>query len=285
MLQRLLQRRLHWLCHGLAHHCIVEFAQDKISFSINVISNVFNLNYSAKSRKQKTEILGTKRTIPADVDSNGQPIEPDDATDETVFSATLAPKELYSELLHSYSATGIIDLSPGQGELIKASLLCRTKCLVLAGTDKHAAALELAATDFLLQELRREGSTFYRAEAAKKDDDVKEEATEPKRSDKKKRTPRKKVKFPRKRRRRRSNLLSRKKKTKLKRKSLRRKKRKRPARSNPKKKRMRMQRGTHPSCGEWILVSEKSLIWRWLCFLWGFDRTETSVRTDHRRRS
>lgn len=144
-------------------------------------------NFAAKSRKQKVEILGTKRTIPADVDSNGQPIEPDDATDETVFSATLAPKELYSELLHSYSATGII---PGQGELIKASLLCRTKCLVVAGSDKHAAALELAATDFLLQELRREGSTFYRAEAAKKDDDpVKEEATEPKRSDKsKKRT-------------------------------------------------------------------------------------------------
>ena len=103
-----------------------------------------------------------------------------------MFSATLAPKELYSELLHSYSATGIIDLSPGQGEMIKASLLCRTKCLVLAGTDKHAAALELAATDFLLQELRREGSTFYRAEATK------EEATEPKRSDRKKKADAKK---------------------------------------------------------------------------------------------
>ena len=109
-----------------------------------------------------------------------------------MFSATLAPKELYSELLHSYSATGIIDLSPGQGEMIKASLLSRTKCLVLAGTDKHAAALELAATDFLLQELRREGSTFYRAEAAKKDDEVKEEATEPKRSDRKKKADAKK---------------------------------------------------------------------------------------------
>lgn len=30
MLQRLLQRRLHWLRHSLAHHCVVEFAQDKI---------------------------------------------------------------------------------------------------------------------------------------------------------------------------------------------------------------------------------------------------------------
>lgn len=143
-----------------------------------------------------------------------------------MFSATLAPKELYSELLHSYSATGIIDLSPGQGEMIKASLLSRTKCLVLAGTDKHAAALELAATDFLLQELRREGSTFYRAEAAKKDDEVKEEATEPKRSDRKKRlTPRrKKVKFQTRRLRRGPSPLRRKRKTKLKRKSQRRKK-------------------------------------------------------------
>ncbi len=115
-----------------------------------------------------------------------------------MFSATLAPEELYSELLHSYSATGIIDLSPGQGELIKASLLCRTKCLVLAGTDKHAAALELSATDFLLQELRREGSTFYRAEAAKKDDDVKEEATEPKKPDKRKKDTKEEGEVPKK---------------------------------------------------------------------------------------
>ncbi len=147
---------------------------------------LFFIQKSDTCRKQKSEIIGTKRTIPADVDSSGKPIEPDDAADETVFSATLAPKELYSELLHSYSATGIIDLSPGQGELVKASLLSRTKCLVLAGTDKHAAALELAATDFLLQELRREGSTFYRAEAAKKDDNEEEATKPPKRSEKKK---------------------------------------------------------------------------------------------------
>ena len=204
MLQRLLQRRLHWFRHRPAHRWIVDLAQDSLSLSLVFYHPCYFLyKKSDACRKQKSEIIGTKRTIPADVDSSGKPIEPDDAADETVFSATLAPKELYSELLHSYSATGIIDLSPGQGELVKASLLSRTKCLVLAGTDKHAAALELAATDFLLQELRREGSTFYRAEAAKKDDNEEGATKPPKRSEKKRRRLKKKnVKFPKRRRQR-----------------------------------------------------------------------------------
>ena len=104
-----------------------------------------------------------------------------------MFSATFALKEVYSELLRSYSATGIIDLSPGQGELVKASLLSRTKCLALAGADKHAAALELAATDFLLQELaeREARLTELRQPRRMIATRKKEATTAPKRSDKK----------------------------------------------------------------------------------------------------
>ena len=104
-----------------------------------------------------------------------------------MFSVILAPKELYSELLRSYSATGIIDLSPGQGELVKASLLSRTKCLALAGADKHAAALELAATDFLLQELaeREARLTELRQPRRMITTRKKEATTAPNRSDKK----------------------------------------------------------------------------------------------------
>lgn len=39
---------------------------------------------------------------------------------ESVFSAASLPVEFYQEVLHSTSALGVVDATPGQGEMLKA---------------------------------------------------------------------------------------------------------------------------------------------------------------------
>lgn len=61
-------------------------------------------------RKDKIEVLDKKRclTIPDRDPTTGLEDE------ETVFSACIVPTELYGELISSYSATSVVDLSPAQ---------------------------------------------------------------------------------------------------------------------------------------------------------------------------
>ena len=131
------------------------------------------------ARKDKIEVLDKKRclTIPERDPHAGLDDE------ETVFSACIVPTELYGELISSYSATSVVDLSPGQGEFLKACLSARTKCFALCGTEAHSKHLELLLTDWVLSELSREGSTFFRPEAVPKEDpekdDAEEDGTEP----------------------------------------------------------------------------------------------------------
>ena len=118
------------------------------------------------------EILDKKRCLVVDGRDTTLALE----QEEAVFPACVVPMELYGELISSYSATSVVDLSPGQGEFLKACLAARTKCLAVAHTESHAKHLELICTDFVLSELRREGSTFFRPDAVEKDAD--EEAEE-----------------------------------------------------------------------------------------------------------
>ena len=67
--------------------------------------------------------------------------------------------------------TCVLDVSPGQGEFLKASLASRTKAIAICGTEVHGSRLELLLTEYILSELSREGSTFYRPESVAKDED------------------------------------------------------------------------------------------------------------------
>lgn len=119
------------------------------------------------------EILDKKRCLVVDGRDATLALE----QEEAVFPACIVPMELYGELISSYSATSVVDLSPAQGEFLKACLAARTKCLAVVHTESHAKHLELLCTDFVLSELSREGSTFFRPEAAaKEDDEVESEA-------------------------------------------------------------------------------------------------------------
>ena len=134
---------------------------------VNCNSFVMTMSLCCHGRKEKVEILGTKRTVSADPITPAQP--PAD-NEETVFSCSLSPAELYQELVASYSATCVVDVSPGQGELLKACLATRTKVVAVVGSDAHGSRLELLLTDYILSELSREGSTFFRPESLQKDD-------------------------------------------------------------------------------------------------------------------
>ena len=107
---------------------------------VNCNSFVMTMSLCCHGRKEKVEILGTKRTVSADPITPAQP--PAD-NEETVFSCSLSPAELYQELVASYSATCVVDVSPGQGELLKACLATRTKVVAVVGSDAHGSRLEL----------------------------------------------------------------------------------------------------------------------------------------------
>ena len=124
-----------------------------------------NPNPAPYCRKDKAEVLGEKRSVTLpDVDPKAIAEH-----EETVFSASIAPSELYQELVASYCATAVVDLSPAQGELCKACLASRTKVVAVCGTECHASRLELLLTSHILGELSREGSTFFRPESVAKE--------------------------------------------------------------------------------------------------------------------
>ena len=57
-----------------------------------------------------------------------------------------------------------IDLSVGQASLAKASVLERTPYWGLALSERHARKVEVVLTDFVLSEMKKEGSSHYRPE-------------------------------------------------------------------------------------------------------------------------
>ena len=58
-------------------------------------------------------------------------------------------------------------MSAGQGSAARAALLERVPYFGFVLGEQHGKKLEMQLTDFLLEEMRREGSSHYRPEAAK----------------------------------------------------------------------------------------------------------------------
>jgi len=58
-------------------------------------------------------------------------------------------------------------LSAGQGSAARAALLERVPYFGFVLGEQHGKKLEMQLTDFVLEEMRREGSSHYRPEAAK----------------------------------------------------------------------------------------------------------------------
>ena len=78
-------------------------------------------------RKDKVELLGEKRCVALpEVDPKAIAEH-----EETVFSTSISPSELYQELVASYCAAAVVDLSPAQGEFCKACLASRTKIVAV----------------------------------------------------------------------------------------------------------------------------------------------------------
>ena len=59
-----------------------------------------------------------------------------------------------------------MDLSSSQGELAKACLLARVPYAGLTLSECHSTQLEVLLTQYVLSQMRTEGSTYYRADAS-----------------------------------------------------------------------------------------------------------------------
>ncbi len=118
-------------------------------------------------RTDKEEILSkdrcVKKTADAEAKDSGEPAG--GAQLESVFSAAVLPTDFYQDLIKGHSAKGILDLSVGQGCSARAALLERVPFVGFALTEQHSKRLEVQLTDFVVAEMKREGSTHYRPEA------------------------------------------------------------------------------------------------------------------------
>ena len=56
---------------------------------------------------------------------------------ETVFSAERLPTKMHHDLIHSWSAACVIDLSPGTGHMLEACLDSRTPALAFGLSEQH----------------------------------------------------------------------------------------------------------------------------------------------------
>ena len=133
----------------------------------------------AHCRKEKLEILGPRHVVltkaDSDADEGDEVIVADSGAVESVFSQGMLPLETYQEVLHSMAAMGVIDASPAQGEMLKACLTMRRPCFAICGTECHSKKLEILMTEFVLEEMGRQGSTFYQPDMEKKDDEKDDE--------------------------------------------------------------------------------------------------------------
>lgn len=108
---------------------------------------------------------------------------------ETVFSAALLPVDFFRDVLRGHSAKGMLPvlryvlffffvfnlflsylflsgpLATGQGSAARACLLERIPYFGFVLSEHHARKMEIQLTEFLLAELKKEGSSHFRPEA------------------------------------------------------------------------------------------------------------------------
>ena len=76
------------------------------------------------------------------------------------------PETLYTDVLGAYEVRGVLDLTPGAGDLAKACLLRRMPYMGLGMTEQHCQLLKGQLVEFIKMQMRSEGSTFYSPDCA-----------------------------------------------------------------------------------------------------------------------
>ena len=123
-------------------------------------------------RSDKEEILSKDRCVKKTADAEAKDSEEPagGAQLESVFSAAVLPTDFYRDLIKGHSAKGLLDLSVGQGCSARACLLERVPFVGFTLSEQHSKRLEVQLTDFIVAEMKREGSTHYRPEACNSGD-------------------------------------------------------------------------------------------------------------------
>ena len=119
--------------------------------------------------ENKKAIYGSAKIFGSDAasSSDAENKEERKASDvEPVFYNYL-PMGLYANHLSSYSISGVLDLTSGQGELAKASLERRVPYVGFCLSESHCVQLKSELVRWLKGRMATEGSSFYSAEWAK----------------------------------------------------------------------------------------------------------------------
>ena len=135
----------------------------------NVLCNVKALTPTEAwhlSRQEKEEVLGKDRAVEITEDAATKKVESGGSAGlESVFSASALPVLFYQDVIRGHSAKAILDLAAGQGNFAKAALLERIPYFAFTLTEAHSKKLEVILTQFLVDEMKREGSSHFRPEA------------------------------------------------------------------------------------------------------------------------
>ena len=134
----------------------------------NVMCNVKALTTTEAwhlSRQEKEEVLGKDRVVTVTEEAAAKKAESGGEGLESVFSSSALPVPFYQDLIRGHSAKAVLDLAAGQGNFAKAALLERIPYYAFTLTESHSKKLEVILTQFLVDEMKKEGSTHFRPEA------------------------------------------------------------------------------------------------------------------------
>ena len=133
-----------------------------VADAVGFVEAVPSTKLLRRSRKVKAEILGGTANI-RKLDSGVE----DWTLMESVFPGAMLPVEFFSDILQSYNVKGVVDCSPGQGELAKAAVMARTLYLGFCASDMHCQTLEVLLSEFVLEKMSDSECSLYRPEYAK----------------------------------------------------------------------------------------------------------------------
>ncbi len=86
------------------------------------------------------------------------------ASEEEPVFFTVIPAIFYTEMLVSHCAAGVVDTTPGAGEMAIAALQAKLPYLGLCMTEEHCMRLKQRCVEFVKKQMCMEGSPFYAQE-------------------------------------------------------------------------------------------------------------------------
>ena len=72
---------------------------------------------------------------------------------ESLFSSQKLPPKFGADIIGSYSAACVVDMTPGQEDMCRACIDLRVPALVFGVTEKHNLALEEKLTEYAYSKL------------------------------------------------------------------------------------------------------------------------------------